>query len=557
MRVMVEKSWRTGRRAGRAAQDLLWILGTVCLGLSLAACSDGSSGGSVGGKAGGSLPAPLGLVAFAGDGEVTLTWDPAPGVADYNVYWSTGPGVSKLTGNAIAGVKGPYLHGGLVNLTEYRYAVAAVDQAGRPGDLSAEVAVTPRASAGGFLPPWAKVPPTQVLSIELDTVLSAEANGQLLAARIAGLAPGDRLEVGAGTWSMPTPFSVDLIGSAGAPIWIAAAPGTRPTLTRADATDAVVHVGAGGGARYVALTGLELVGGGRGYDLWDAQEVWIDLGVIHGGADTPIAADNVGTQALYVTRNRIDHTGGAGHGIALGTNDGQAVAANATLAQNTLAHCRGANAAGIWVRQGSHGNWIVENLVHDTEWPCILVAGTGTNPWNVIERNVAYDAHDNVVEVQSQALVLNNLMMNGRRGFSSFAVFDEVRELEVVNNTIVNGRRAVNLGGWSGKPGMVFANNVSYSERDDAVRFVGGSTGVDVRGNVVYGTVNGIATGFVTGTGLADFVDLDWKAASRDATPSVGSPIIDSAEPSLIRPEDLSGRPRDMATYESGCIDVL
>jgi hypothetical protein len=314
-------------------------------------------------------------------------------------------------------------------------------------------------------------------------------------------------------------------------------------------------VGAGAGSDYVALIGFEIADGDRGIDVWDAQELWLDLNLISRGGNTPIAADNASTQALFITRNQLDHAGGSGHGILLGTNDAMVTTTSSVVAQNHISHCRGIDATGIWVRQGSSDNWIVENVVHDTDWPCILVAGAGMGPYNTIERNIAYESSDNVLEIQSQAYVRNNLMMNGNQGFSSHDDFDVVRDIEVVNNTIINTGRAVNLDHWAGKPGVVFANNVCYSQKAQSLRFANGSAGVTVEGNVVVGPTSGVTTGFIMGTGLNDFVDLDWKGLRQDATPSAGSPIIDSGDPALMIADDLTGLPRDTTTDEAGALD--
>jgi hypothetical protein len=361
---------------------------------------------------------------------------------------------------------------------------------------------------------------------------------------------------------MPDFFSIDLVGNAGAPIWIAAAPGTRPTITRADANDAVIHLGGVTSASHVALIGLEIVDGGRGIDLWNAQEIWINLNLLSRTGDTPIGGDNFDTSEIYITRNQIDHAGGEGHGMVLGTNDGVIVSANTVIAQNQISHCFGTNATGIWVRQGSYGNWIVENFVHDTDWPCILVAGTFNNPWNTIERNTCYNAKDNVMEVQSQAFVYNNLLINGVQGFSSQDDFDDVREIEVIHNTIINTRRGANLVNWHNEPGLIFANNAVYSNLSEAVRFESGWNGVYINGNVVLGQVevsgnNVTDPAFAQGAGLVDFEDVTWSGIKRDATPSVGSTLIDAADPAMHLPEDLTGLPRDPTTMETGCLDVL
>jgi hypothetical protein len=99
---------------------------------------------------GGALPAPTGLVAIAGNGEVLLRWSAAAGAVTYNVYGSTSPGgespIPIQTG--ITGLSTTL--SGLTNGTTYYFKVAAVNGAGT-GPQSAELSETP-VGAGTDLP---------------------------------------------------------------------------------------------------------------------------------------------------------------------------------------------------------------------------------------------------------------------------------------------------------------------------------------------------------------------------------------------------------------------
>jgi fibronectin type 3 domain-containing protein len=101
-------------------------------------------------------PAPTGLTATAGDGQVTLAWNPVAGATSYVLYWSTSTGVGKSTGTRIASVSSPYVHRSLTNGASYFYVVTAANESGE-GDASAEASATPAAL-------------TAVLSITLGTV---------------------------------------------------------------------------------------------------------------------------------------------------------------------------------------------------------------------------------------------------------------------------------------------------------------------------------------------------------------------------------------------------
>ncbi|MBH0197948.1 MAG: fibronectin type III domain-containing protein [Nitrospira sp.] len=82
------------------------------------------------------------LKAASGKQQVTLSWDPVPDAASYNIYWSTSRDVSKATGTMIAGVNSPYTQTGLADGDTYYYIVTAV-VFGVEGESSSVVAATP------------------------------------------------------------------------------------------------------------------------------------------------------------------------------------------------------------------------------------------------------------------------------------------------------------------------------------------------------------------------------------------------------------------------------
>jgi hypothetical protein len=69
-----------------------------------------------------------------GSGEVTLSWDPAPGAQTYNLYWSTTPGVTKNSANKIAGVNPPYTLKGVQKGRTYYFVVTSVTAAGESAE---------------------------------------------------------------------------------------------------------------------------------------------------------------------------------------------------------------------------------------------------------------------------------------------------------------------------------------------------------------------------------------------------------------------------------------
>jgi len=87
------------------------------------------------------LAAPAGLTATAGNGQVTLAWNPAAGAASYAVYWSATPGAG-TAGTRIADATSPFTHERLINLSTYTYVVTA-QSAGEESPPSDEVSATP------------------------------------------------------------------------------------------------------------------------------------------------------------------------------------------------------------------------------------------------------------------------------------------------------------------------------------------------------------------------------------------------------------------------------
>ena len=516
----------------------------------VAACWLAAGCGSGGGSSSTAPGTPV-LAVVAGDSEATVSWGAVPGATSYILYWSSSPGVTPGLSAAVVGATSPWVHQGLTNGQAYYYAVVAANGAGA-SDLSSEAMAVPDSP---YDPPWGSVAPRQTLTFEHDPGLSNTQNGQQLAQAIAALSPGQRLEIGSGTYSISARFDISLSGTAQAPIWIAAAAGETPIITRPNASQNTINIGSNGPSRYLALQGLEIVGGDTAVKIYDCRDLWIDRSHIHDCGGAGIAANSAHTDSIHLTRNEIHDTAGTAEGMYLGANNSLWVMSNSIVALNHIYDCAGTQGDGIELKQGSFGNWIVENLVHDTQYPCILVYGTDGNAINTVERNICYGSGDNVMQVQGEALVRNNLIMAGNVGFHSHDHQGTTRDLTVVHNTIINSGNATNLSSWNGRTNMVFANNVVYSESGGSIRFPSGSTGVTVSGNVVLGAVSGVGAGYVMGVGLSDFLDVTFDASSRNAVPAPNGAIVATGELAWMVAEDLTGAVR-VLPLEAGAYDV-
>ena len=402
----------------------------------------------------------------------------------------------------------------------------------------------------GYDPSWGNVTPARTIPFPFNPGQTPAQNGAALAKALAALQPGDRLSIGSGTYEFTAKLSLALQGTASMPIWIVGAdPQARPVLTRPDNQQNLVNVGERGPTRFVCFRDLELTGGDDLIKLYDCEDVWIDRCFIHDGDGVGIAANSRNTCRLHITRNEIARPGRSwdtGEGMYLGANYGAVAMSYSVVALNYVHDTAVSNQGdGIEVKQGSHHNWIAENRVHTTRYPCLLVYGTGGNGENVIERNVLRGSLDNTLQVQGEAIVRNNVVLDGAgAAFQSHDHQDRTRDLTVVHNTFLNRGRGANLSSWDQAVNVTFANNVVYSQTGESIRFPNGSTGVTLAGNVVLGPVTGATGGFVPGAGLQDFVAVTWDFTSRDAQPSIGSAIAGRGHPAHAVSVDVSGQMR-------------
>lgn len=74
------------------------------------------------------LAAPKGMVATAGDGQLTITWDNVAEATGYNLYYSTSPWMAPS--QKVENVSSPYVLTGLENGTAYYISTTSLDQFG-------------------------------------------------------------------------------------------------------------------------------------------------------------------------------------------------------------------------------------------------------------------------------------------------------------------------------------------------------------------------------------------------------------------------------------------
>ncbi len=389
--------------------------------------------------------------------------------------------------------------------------------------------------ATSYEPTWASITPKRVIQ-------HTDQTGTSLVKAVEALKPGDKLEIAAGTYSVERMWDILVSGTADAPIWIVAAKEAKVVITRPDNQQNVLNVGQSGPVTFLCLRSIEFTGGSHGVRLGHCSDVWLDQCHIHHTGQVCLSANSADTQRLYLTRNHIHHGAGHAEGMYLGANNGDHIMSESVIALNHIHDCRGDQGDGIEVKQGSWGNLIAENHVHDTNYPCITVYGTTGKPVNVIERNLCYNSADNVMQVQGEAIVRNNVLINGAgAGFSSTDHQGKTLNLQVIHNTILNSAHAFRGGSWNGREGMILANNILYSRDANALHYANGNVGVITSGNVVFG--GGPKDGCVKGRGLEDLPNVSLDGSKHDATPAADAQL-DHAEAKYLLPTDFHGKPR-------------
>ena len=381
--------------------------------------------------------------------------------------------------------------------------------------LLAQVAL--HAAETGYTPDWAAIAPKRV--IKHTTV-----DGESLVKAVAALQPGDQLVIAAGTYSVARMWDIRASGMAEAPIWIAPEDGAKVVFTRPDAKQNVLNIGQDGPVHHLCLRGVEITGGSHGVRLGHCSDVWIDQCHIHHTGTVCLSANSADTHRLFLTRNHNHHGGGHGEGMYLGANNGEHIMSESVIALNHIHDCKGEQGDGIEVKQGSWGNLIAENDVHDTQYPCITVYGTAGKPVNIIERNLCRRSADHTMQVQGEAIVRNNVLISANgSGFTSTDHQGRTLNLQVIHNTIINAGHAFSGGSWNGREGMILANNILYSRDKNAINFPKGNDGVIITGNVI--VRDGPNQGASRGRGLEDFVNVTWDGSEHDATPAASAPF--------------------------------
>jgi len=370
--------------------------------------------------------------------------------------------------------------------------------------------------------------------------------GDDLRAAIAALGPGDELVLAGGTYDFGSRFNITVVGEPDRPAVIRAAERQTPVISMNTGSQNVMEIQ---GSRYLTVRGLTFTGGSHGIRLMDSDYVTIEDCEIYETGDVAISANSGGTyEGLVLRRNHIHHTNGTGEGMYLGCNNDSCRVLNSVIEWNYIHHTNRASVSqgdGIELKEGSAGNIIRHNVIHDTNYPGIITySARGNGGPNIVEANLIWNTNDNAIQSAADAIIRNNIVLGGPIALQSHQSGTPSNQ-EIVHNTVINDGSGINVRNVSGP--VLIANNAVYSQTGAAIRLISGDLSqVTVAGNMGSGGLSGGSSGYVPGDGIgADFVGADYDGAPPiDVFPATGSALIGAGAPEYAVTEDFNGTPR-------------
>lgn len=370
---------------------------------------------------------------------------------------------------------------------------------------------------------------------------------------VEALQPGDRLIVHSGTYVDAGRISIGVNGSDTSPIVIEGAPGEpKPLITRDPRHSAQNTINVEG-ASYLTIRGLEISSnGGDGVRLTQhpSHITLEDLEIHDISVGINLRSD---MQHISIRRNRIYRTNNTGEGIYVGCNNATCIVSDSIIENNWIHDTLSAEQGdGIEIKLGSHSIVVRDNVIHDTNWPCILLYGTEGQPRNVVSGNIMWNCGEAGIQVAADAVVSNNVILYS----PDDAVISHPHQgaqpgnLKFVHNTIVTDGPCLRILGWDRSDDIVFANNAVYCGSGEFR--VNVSSRVAGSGNVFSPMTDRISVfGSVSGRSVsADFVD----ARSKDVYPTVDSALLEAGDKNFTTEVDVSGHTRedlpDAGAYE-------
>lgn len=377
--------------------------------------------------------------------------------------------------------------------------------------------------------------------------------GDDIRAVIGNLNPGDELVLREGVYNFNSSFNIGVVGEPDRHIVIRARTGDDVLISMNTDTQNVLEVQ---DSAYLELRNLRFTGGSHGIRLMNSDYITIESCEIFETGDVAISANSGGTyEGIVIRGNHIHHTNGYGEGMYLGCNNDECRIRNSLIEWNYIHHTNRSSVEqgdGIELKEGSSGNIVRHNVIHDTNYPGILTYSTvGNGPPNIIEANLIWNSNDNGIQSAADSIIRNNIVLGSGIVLQPHQS-GSPSNVEVVHNTVVLSDSGIEVQGATGT--VVIANNAVYSSSGSAINVYGTATAtVILAGNVGSGGLSGSAGGYVEGNGIdVDFVNANYGGAPPiDLFPSDASALRGAAAASYVTDYDFNGDPR-VGTADAG-----
>ena len=382
------------------------------------------------------------------------------------------------------------------------------------------------------------------------------------------LKPGDELILHGGVYSQNGRRAVTAKGTADKRIVIRAADGQTPLLTRpADNIDKHNNIEFVD-CSYLTIRGIRLKGGSSGVRFIRGHHITFENCEIFETGNNALTMNSGNCDAFVIRKNHIHHTGLSksghteGEGMYIGCHSGSCRTTNTLVEGNYIHHLRSTSNGGndgIEIKVGSYNNTVRNNVIHDTnigrQYPGIFVYGGGKGI-NIVEGNVIWNAGEGI-QVVSDAIIRNNIIFNcSVTGITAapHAAMPKVRNVRIVNNTIVNHPRGIRMR-WGGAPNMIFSNNAVYCPGSIAVD-ASGVTNTVFSANYVEGRLVGVAidkSRFYDGASIKGTFSDPTK---KNFWPKLDSILLNKANTAYTPKLDFNNTARkppfDVGAYETG-----
>ena len=398
------------------------------------------------------------------------------------------------------------------------------------------------------------------LALPAGAVTTEIGPGDNLQATVNTLQPGDELILRGGTYTLGSRFSIQLLGTVASPILIRAKDGETPVIVYPNTSQNVINVES---SEYVTVRGLEVTGGSHGIRISDSDFITVEDCHIHHTNDVALSANVPGSsyEGLVLRHNHIHDTDNTGEGMYLGCNYDDCRMFDSLIEGNYIHHTNGPSVSqgdGIEIKEGSFNNVVRDNVIHDTNYPCILTYSTvGNGRANVIERNLLWDCGDHAIQSAADAVIRNNIIL----GAAQDGIRNQPHQSGVPSNLVIThntvlarANSAVRSNSIAGS--VVIANNALFAQNGDAIRVSGTTSQLTVVSNAGSGGLTGVSTGF----DASGDIGLDLVAASysgqlpQDIFPGGGSLLVGAASPTYLAVDDFNSLLRqgsaDIGAYQ-------